>query len=397
MKVLYISYNGLAEPLGRSQILPYVRGLSEAGHAFTLLSFEKDRSATTLAKDEVERLLPPGARWIPLRYHQRPTVPATAWDVMRGTLRALGGARPDLVHARGTVSALMAGAAARVRGVPWLFDVRGFLAQEYVDAGRWAAGGALARTTGSFESRLLRGADGLVFLTRRGAEAVREDAGGRPQAVIPCAVDLDRFRFRAEARARVRAELALSDQPLAVYSGSLGSWYLPERMLDFVAASQDEMPDLHLLVLTPQREIAERAAAARGLTKRVRVRAVSPAEVPDHLSAADFGLSFIAPAPSKVASSPTKLAEYLACGLPAVLNAGVGDAAALAGEAAWVLVEEFGPAGYLKAARQVKAVLARADRRQVARDLAARHFSLKEAVRTYDRLYGEIVSARRAS
>jgi glycosyltransferase involved in cell wall biosynthesis len=294
------------------------------------------------------------------------------------------------------VSALIAHATARLRRTPWLFDVRGFLAQEYVDAGRWPAGGALARTTRVFERRLLRAADGLVFLTRRGAEAARDEAAGRPQAVIPCAVDLERFRFRPEGRSRVRAELGLRDEPLAVYSGSLGSWYLPERMMEFVAASRDEMPDLHLLVLTPQRGIAERAASATGPGDRVHVRAVSPAEVPDHLSAADFGISFIAPSPSKVASSPTKLAEYLACGLPAVLNAGVGDADDLAGEAAWVVVPDFDAASYRAAARRTKAFLAREDRREAARDLASRRFSLAEAVGAYDRLYSEILARGRS-
>jgi glycosyltransferase involved in cell wall biosynthesis len=210
-------------------------------------------------------------------------------------------------------------------------------------------------------------------------------------------VDLDRFAFRSEARVRVRRELGLRDETMAVYSGSLGSWYLPDRMLEFVAASRDEMPDLHFLILTPQREIAERAAEKQGLTNRVRVRAVSPAEVPDYLSAADFGVSFIAPSPSKVASSPTKLAEYLACGLPAVLNTRVGDAGAFADEAAWVLLDRFDGASYAAGARRVKALLARTDRRDVARDLASRRFSLAEAVRAYDRLYAEIVSSWRAA
>src|SRR5262249_55399646 len=75
MKVLSVSYNGLGEPLGRSQVLPYVRGLADKGHSFTIVSFEKERSATTLAPADVHALLPAGTRWIPLRYHRRPTVP----------------------------------------------------------------------------------------------------------------------------------------------------------------------------------------------------------------------------------------------------------------------------------------------------------------------------------
>jgi glycosyltransferase involved in cell wall biosynthesis len=397
MRVLYISYNGLAEPLGRSQILPYVQGLSEAGHSFDLLSFEKNRSATTLSPEEVRSLLPPGVRWIPLRYHKRPSVPATAWDVMHGTLRALGGPRPDLVHARATIPALMAAPSARLRGTPWLFDVRGLLAQEYVDGRHWRQGGLLSRVAEHFEQRLLRSADGLVFLTRRAARMKGAAGRGRPLAVIPCAVDLERFSFRPEARPRIRALLGLRDEPLAVYSGSLGSWYLHDQMLDFVSASREQLPRLHFLVLTPQREIVERAAERKGLSSLLRTASVSPHEVPDYLSAADFGVSFIDPAPSKAASSPTKLAEYLACGLPAVLNAGVGDADELSAEPAWVLVKDLDPRGYRDAARRVDDLLSRPDRREVARGLAATRFSLSEAVRRYDALYREVASVRSAA
>src|SRR4051794_20204501 len=39
--VLYITYDGLTDPLGRSQVLPYLTGLAERGHRITVLSCEK--------------------------------------------------------------------------------------------------------------------------------------------------------------------------------------------------------------------------------------------------------------------------------------------------------------------------------------------------------------------
>ena len=40
-RILFISFDGLLEPLGQSQILPYLRGLATRGVAITVLSFEK--------------------------------------------------------------------------------------------------------------------------------------------------------------------------------------------------------------------------------------------------------------------------------------------------------------------------------------------------------------------
>ena len=40
-RVLYLSYNGMLDPLGQSQVLPYLKELSKLGVRFTLLSFER--------------------------------------------------------------------------------------------------------------------------------------------------------------------------------------------------------------------------------------------------------------------------------------------------------------------------------------------------------------------
>ena len=40
-EILFISYDGLLDPLGRSQILPYLFGLSDKGFKINILSFEK--------------------------------------------------------------------------------------------------------------------------------------------------------------------------------------------------------------------------------------------------------------------------------------------------------------------------------------------------------------------
>ena len=40
-KALYFSYDGLLDPLGQSQIVPYVSMISAAGHSLTIVSYEK--------------------------------------------------------------------------------------------------------------------------------------------------------------------------------------------------------------------------------------------------------------------------------------------------------------------------------------------------------------------
>src|SRR5215475_3765045 len=87
-RVLYISYTGMLEPLGQSQVIPYLRELSRLGVEFTLLSFER---ASAFTAEGVKRtadlrleLAQYGIDWRWLRYHKSPSLPATAFDVSRG-------------------------------------------------------------------------------------------------------------------------------------------------------------------------------------------------------------------------------------------------------------------------------------------------------------------------
>src|SRR5262245_1067054 len=142
-RVLFISYNALIEPLGPTQILPYVCGLADR-FEMTVLSFEKRvRSADEDARDTsaTERTLAArGIRWIRLPYHQRPSLPATVLDIAQGVWRAVREHRRqrfDLLHARGYVPGAIVWAVKKCTGVPFLFDIRGLQADEYADAGHW--------------------------------------------------------------------------------------------------------------------------------------------------------------------------------------------------------------------------------------------------------------------
>jgi glycosyltransferase involved in cell wall biosynthesis len=229
-----------------------------------------------------------------------------------------------------------------------IFDIRGLMAEEYVDARHWPEGGLRYRVTKATERRILAGTDAVVTLTDRIWPIIKEWEGlkGRnvPHAVIPCCVDLSLFTFKEQERAKLRAELDLEDRFTFVYSGSLDGWYLTEEMADFFASVVRKRNDAHLLWLTTgSRERVRQLMSARGISAdHFSIRTVPPKEMPSYLAAGDVGLSFIKRCFSKLASSPTKNGEYLACGLPIVINAGIGDSDSLVDESqAGVLIDNF--------------------------------------------------------
>lgn len=420
MHTLYVCYFGLREPLVQTQVLPYLRQLRRAGLTVSLLTFEPEGLASWPAGEPQQwaaRLREEGITWRARRYHKRPTLPATLYDIAAGALTIVwwGAREPlDVLHARSYVAALMARLARPFTGSRLVFDIRGLLAEEYVDAGSWPAGGLLYRLTKAAERWLLRSADGFVVLTQRArallfpaAVGANEDATGesatqgRPIAVIPCCVDVAQFRLAEVAeRAQTRQALGVAGRRVVIYVGSLGGWYLTEETLALFEAARRQDPTTFALILTP-RDVpqVEQQLRARGYAVTdFRVLSVAPAEVARYLVAADIALSLIKPCYSKQASSPTKIAEYLACGVPVISTAGIGDLDALfARERVGVILRGFTAADYVAALQALDELRAGPDVRAHCRRVAVKEFDLERlgGVR-YRRLYQRLLAPTNA-
>jgi len=309
-RALYICYFGVREPLVQTQVLPYLRELVAGGVGMSLLTFEPELDADTIAIWRA-RLRDQGIEWHMLRYHKRTIL--KPFDILRGAWRAITIA-PDVYHGRSHVGAAIGALAKMVRGGRLIFDVRGFLADEYADSGNWRKDGVLYRLTKMAERLLYRAADGFVVLTEKARESILSD--GRPLEVIPCCIDGRRF---ATAE---RADLGITGRPVFVYAGALGGFYLNDAMVELMAKA-----GAYALVLTQgsTSAIVEALHRAGFTDDDYLVIRVAPEDVPRYLRAADVALMLIQASYARRAASPTKFAEYLAAGLPVIATPGIGD------------------------------------------------------------------------
>lgn len=280
-----MSYDGIGEPLGRSQLLGYLTRLAR-DHDVALISFEKSSEARAEQRAELREHR---IEWTALTYHRRPPVLSTMFDVLAGRRALIRAARrgaPAVVHVRSDVPALTAVLARRATGGKLLFDIRGFWADERVGGGLWKPNGLLYRVAKRCERRFFREADAIVTLTEASVPQIRAWTGVRPIPieVIPTCVDLQTFAQRPER----------SDGPHAVWSGSVGTWYRFD-----LAARVARALALPLTVITRQTDLARRLLQGYP----ANVRSVSPQEVPRQLFAGDVGLCLIASSFSKTASA----------------------------------------------------------------------------------------------
>jgi hypothetical protein len=140
MKIIYISYDGMTDPLGQSQVIPYLVGLTKKGYSFTIVSCEK-KDKFEKYKADIEQLLSQhNISWEPVPYSTLPSVLSKQKNLLllqRKVNLLCKTSLPDIVHCRSYMAALVGLAIKKRYGVKFIFDMRGFWADERIDGGIW--------------------------------------------------------------------------------------------------------------------------------------------------------------------------------------------------------------------------------------------------------------------
>ena len=380
LRTLYICYFGIRQPLVQTQVLPYLRELSRSGIKVHLLTFEPELSKNWNAEQlnaQQAQLAGEGIRWFYLPYHKSPSLPATLYDIFAGARFAVTLARREginVLHARAHVPMAMALLALRIRSFKLIFDIRGLMAEEYLDSGIWKEHSLPFRLVKRLERAGIQRADQIVVLTERMRAWLISQQLKSPEQiqVIPCCVDFQRF-------AQTQSAPKNSNRFEVVYAGSLIGLYLVEEMGRFFKAIKSLQPDafLRILSVSPPEQGANALRRAGLEDSDFEILAVPPEQVPLHLSEARLGVSFRKSTFAQIAASPTKIPEYLAAGLPVICNSGIGDMDELVEqEGVGVVLRTFDDGAYEEAAVRALALSRDASIQERAQKTARQHFDL---------------------
>jgi len=395
---IYLTRNGLLEPLGQSQVLAYLRGLSRDCR-ITLITYEKDEDRADAARMaamrvECERL---GIRWLPQRFVPRPKLIAPALSMLRMVWllrREVKGQGAKLIHARSYIPAAVALIVSRMTGVPFIFDMRALWPEELITAGRLRRGSILHRSIVMAERACLKSAAGVVSLTHAAVKHLHQiypsELANQRIVVIPTCADLERF-------------VPAKKKPDAIEIGCLGTvlsgWFKLDWLVNFLSVAVERTPNAKI-VLTTRDDPEKVRAAFRGneaVLERLKIAPRSPDQVPEVLRRQITSVMFYAGGEiSELGRSPTRMAEILGCGLPVVANEGVGDVATIIREYdVGVLVESATKEDMNVAWDNLHALLEDPDLPDRCRRAAEEVFSLESGIAAYRSLYEDILNAVR--
>lgn len=407
-KILFISYDGMTDPLGQSQVIPYLAGLTKFGYQFTILSCDKpDKYA--IHKTYVDGLingLP--ITWVSIPYHKNPPVLSSLYDFIK--LKQIAGQLHqkehfDMVHTRPGLPALVGLWMKKKFGTSFLNDIRGFWADERVDGGMWnlknPVFNIIYRYFKKKEDDCIRFADANTCLTEKAFKEIRSwKRVPQPVSltVIPCSVDMNLFdpeNIDLELKESFRKKLAIGPDDLIIsYLGSIGGWYMTKEMLQCCQSILDANPTARFLFISNNRHEDIRAAAnVYGIpSDKIIIQNGKHHEVPVLLSFSQYSIFFIKPCYSKMSSAPTKHAEIMALGIPVITNSGVGDVKEIVEKyRAGYVLDDFSKQTFEKLAGQLASHSGQASHHAIRRG-AMETFSLDAAVQAYRKVYEQILN-----
>ena len=398
----------MTDPLGQSQVIPYIKGLSQKGYRFTLLSCEKPLRFQQ-NKEKIQSILDDaGIKWVPITYHKNPPVLSTIFDYMkmkRAALHLHKREKFDLVHCRSYISSMVGLHLKKNFNVSFLFDMRGFWADERVDGNLWNLNNPLYKAVYKFfkkkEEEFIANADSVVSLTEAGKREMEKwevSKKSKPIVkVIPCSADFNLFvPLDKKNKIDLKHTLGIKEgQFVLSYLGSIGTWYMLGEMLDFFKIMLEKIPQAVFLFITPDDpENIYSAASAKNIPhSNILVRIAQRSEVPRFAGLSDLSIFFIKPCFSKLSSSPTKLGELLAMGIPVICNEGVGDVKEIIHSTqGGIALKSFTEKAYRDA---IEGIFKTQDvDKNSLRARAMEYYSLDRAIEKYKEIYDYILKAQ---
>jgi glycosyltransferase involved in cell wall biosynthesis len=333
--ILYLTYDGLTDSLGQSQILAYLKRLKKFGNKIIILSYEK---ADLFIKEgaRVKQIVDDNDLiWIPLRYTKNPPVLSTLRDIRRGWQQSKILCRDHtvhIVHCRGYIAAIIGRKLQKKYGVKFIFDMRGWWPDEKLESGFWSSRlyKPVYRYFKKLEKEFFAHCDYAVSLTYKGREEIVKQCFAPQEkiGVIPTCVDFEIFKEPDQnVREQMRLKLGIKpDEKLFVYSGSLGGNYDPDILINIFRSYQKIYAETYLLILSKENfdnDLLEHFKQA-GIS-RMSLHNAPFEEVSGYLRAADVGFIYYKLSFSVIGRSPTKMGEYWASGIPVIALKGIGD------------------------------------------------------------------------
>lgn len=392
----------MSDPLGQSQIVPYLCGIAKNGYQITILSCEKTDRLEKEKKNILNLIEGLPIAWDYILYDENGGFMSRFSYIKKLEQLAekvRSKSKIELIHCRSYLSSLI-GLKFKLRyKTPFVFDMRGFWADERIDGGIWKKENLLHRLFYNFfkrkEKQFIINANAIVSLTNAAVSELGNKFSSTiinsKTTVIPCCTNTTLFDPANKNVGFTIPGISSSDHVI-IYTGSIGTWYYTKEMIDCIITWKQDIPDIKLLIVTKDTVELDKILASYSNEDRALIIKASASykDVPSYLALAKAAMFFIKPSYSKIASSPTKMAECWSMNLPIITNQGIGDNDLYFNKhKGGILIKEFNISAYRSACLKYQDLL---KQNHNFRKIALDFFDTKTAVSRYTAIYNSLTN-----
>lgn len=235
----------------------------------------------------------------------------------------------QLIHGQNYYSTFLALLLKPVTKVKVIFDVHGLVPEEYQYLRNKGANSMTLKLLRWIERCCVFHSDRLLCVS---AKLKMELANRYPSeavkmTVLPSCVNTEVFKYDHSEGTSLRSTLSFDDNLIVAYIGNLMDWAQLDDVINTWRIIAMNDPSARFLVVT-QNDLEQVRSYFfdQGFKKGEFALFTCPHDkVPAYLSASDIGLVIRSNSVFNRIASPTKVAEYLACGVPLVISPEVGD------------------------------------------------------------------------
>ena len=331
-KILFVSYDGLFDQLGQSQILPYLK-LLKNNHTIYVLTFEKKKNLQD--KQSIQNILK-DFNWRYMYFSESKFKLMKLYDYLKmflSTIYIIRKNKISICHGRGFVPSLIIYLINIIFKVKYIYDMRGFWLDERIDNNQINLSKnvdfLIYKILKKIDKKIIISAKHIVVLTKKARNIICKYNNN--VTIIPCATDFSEFnpdRFLKNADIFYNNLGIDNNTKIFSYLGSVKGAYMLNAMLRYFKLLKVKYPKSIFLIITRDIEYTNLILSNKKFNKiksMVYIKSLERNEIPNYLSISFAMIVFVKNSYARLAMSPTKISEGLALNVPIIINSNIGD------------------------------------------------------------------------
>lgn len=320
-RVLYLTYDGILEPLGYSQILSYLKSLSK-NNKITIISIEKNHDLQNIVHlNKIKSILSEfKIDWKYFIYKQNKLGKIfLILNIILNTYFLILKKKINIVHSRSYVMGLIAYFLSFIISFSHIFDIRGFWIEERVEWGLWKKKSLKYFFFKFFENKIYNKSKIVVTLTTDAKKILLNNKltnlNNSNIYVIPTSVELNK---------NIKLSI-IQDQIKFTHLGALGSRYDFHMFLKIMSKILEKRNIFLSIINKGEHKKVNYLLKEYNIhSKNYEIKYVSPYSVNDEIKNSNFGIFFPVKGFYLNAYFPTKLGEFLSNGIP-IITCNIND------------------------------------------------------------------------